>query len=290
MHIKFDAETFDPRRLTLIGHDLASHPLFQFDALVALAKRLPHKQVRFHSTSAAADSDFERVEQQHPHHLGLDEAMANMETSGSWIALHNAQTDPIYKKILDEVLDEVNGRIDAKDPGMFNRAMWIFISSPNSVTPFHIDHEQNFLMQLRGKKHALLWHPLDVLDDHALEVFHSQWHRKEVKYSPSYDDVAQKYVLEPGQGVYMPCTAPHLVKNADNVSLTVSMTYCTNATRRTETTYRGKNALRKLGLTPAPLGASPVADAMTYRLYKTFLDARALAKGDRSDTPGWARF
>ncbi|MEP7345780.1 MAG: cupin-like domain-containing protein [Gemmatimonadaceae bacterium] len=289
MHIEFDAAKFDPKRITAVRHDFATHPLLTVESLLSLARRLPQKQVRFHANTARADSDFERTEKEHPHHLGLQEAMANMETSGSWIAFHNAQTDPLYKGLLDEALSEVQGRIEDKDPGMFNRGMWIFVQSPNAVTPFHIDHEQNFLMQVKGRKKAMLWHAEDCITDHALEVFHSQWHRKEVKYEPQYAASAQTFELEPGMGAYMPSTGPHLVSNYDNVSITLSLTYCTNETRRIETVYRCNNAFRKLGLKPGAVGRSALADSSKRALYGSFLAARAAIKGDRSDIPGWAR-
>ena len=289
MHIQFDGGKFDPKRIMPVRHDLADHPLLTLPSLLALAKRLPEKQVRFHANTARVDSDFERTETEHPHHLGLEEAMANIETSGSWIALHNAQTDPEYRVLLDEALDQVQARIDGKDPGMFNRAMWIFVQSPKAVTPFHIDHEQNFLMQVKGKKKALVWHPEDCISDHALEIFHSQWHRKEVKYEADYDKLAHKFELEPGHGVYMPSTGPHLVSNYDNVSITISMTYCTNETRRIETVYRCNNAMRKLGITPREVGRSTLVDASKRAVYGSYLGLRAAIKGDRSDIPGWAR-
>lgn len=289
MHIEFDASKFDPKRIMPVRHDLDRHPLLSLPSLLALAKRLPVKQVRFHANTARGDSDFERTLTEHPHHLGLEEAMANIETSGSWIALHNAQSDPEYKALLDEVLDEVQSWIETSDPGMFNRAMWIFVQSPNAVTPFHIDHEQNFLMQVRGRKKALLWHAEECIPDHALEIFHSQWHRKEVRYDPSYDERARRFELEPGQGAYMPSTGPHLVSNYDNVSITISTTYCTRETKRVETVHRCNNALRKLGVSPREVGRSPMIDSSKYALYSSYLGVRATMKGDRSDIPGWAR-
>ena len=91
MHIQFEADKFDPKRIMPVKHDFHTHPRFELDALLKLAKRMPRASVRFHATTARADSDFEQVEKEHPHALALDEAMANMETSGSWIALHNVR-------------------------------------------------------------------------------------------------------------------------------------------------------------------------------------------------------
>jgi mannose-6-phosphate isomerase-like protein (cupin superfamily) len=288
--IQFDAESFDPKRITPVTHHLATHPAFAFENLLALARRLPKKQVRFHAATATAGSDFEKTVEEHKPQISVEDALANMETSGSWIALHNCQTDPAYKAVLDQVLDEVKTRIDAKDPGMHHRAFWIFIQSPGSVTPFHMDHEQNFLMQIRGKKLARVWHPEQCLSDYALEVFHSEHHRREVKYDESFNAFAHAFELEPGQGVYMPSTGPHLVHNGPNVSITVSMTYLTHETRRIETIHRGNHALRRLGIKPTPVGKAPRLDAVKNVVFRTALEARARLKGEGRDVPGWARY
>lgn len=288
--IQFDHEAFDPKRILPVTHALHEHPAFRFENLLALARRLPAKQVRFHAATATAGSDFEKAEIEHKHTMTVADALDNMETSGSWIALHNCQSDPEYKAVLDEVLDGVDDKIRAKDPGMHHRAFWIFIQSPGSVTPFHMDHEQNFLMQIRGKKLARVWHPEQCLSDYALEVFHSEHHRREVKYEESFNSFAHAFDLEPGKGVYMPSTGPHLVHNGQNVSITVSMTYLTDETRRVETIHRGNHALRRLGVEPLPVGRSPARDFLKNGIYRAMLEARSLIKGEGRDVPGWARY
>jgi hypothetical protein len=287
--IAFDATAFAPAHIQLVTHNLASHPLLQIEALRALAGRLPERQVRFHATTASATTDFERAPEHHPHHLRVEEALADIESSGSWIALHNVQTDPAYKALLDEVLDDVNRAIASRDPGMFNRAFWIFMQSPHSVTPFHMDHENNFLLQIRGRKTARLWHPHECLSEHALEVFHAEFHRGAVKYEEAYDTRARAVTLEPGGGAYMPSTGPHLVTNLDNVSITISMTYCTNATRRTETVNRANHALRRFGLSPRAAGRSPIRDAVKYRVFQAYFDGRSILRGQPRSVPEWAR-
>lgn len=287
--IYFDARDFNPKRIQPVTHGLGEHPLLQLDALRALARRLPEKQVRFHAITAGAGSDFERATEQHKHALAFDEALADIERSGSWIAFHNVQTDPEYRALLDQVLDGVRAQIDGKDPGMFNRAFWIFIQSPGSVTPFHMDHENNFLMQIRGRKHARVWHPEDCLTGQALETFHSEWTRKDARYDETYNASAHVFELQPGQGVYMPSTGPHLVHNLDNVSITISMTYCTAATRRLETINRGNRVLRKFGVKPLSVGASPWRDSLKYGMFRSYYDTRSVLRGQPRDIPEWAR-
>lgn len=284
--IHFDVASFDPKRITTVTHDLATHPLLQLPALLDLAKRLPPKQVRFHAITATAGTDFERAPELHPHALGVHDAMASIATSGSWIALHNVQTDAAYAALLNETLDSVKERIDAKDPGMHFRAFWIFVQSPGSVTPFHMDHEQNFLLQVRGRKRARVWHPEECLTDQALETFHVDCTRKDVRWDDAFEQRGQSFDLRPGQGVYMPSTAPHLVRNLDEPAVTISMTYLTQETRRVETIHRGNRLLRRAGLTPAPVGRSALRDGVKHAATAGLLAARAKLLG-KNPLPGW---
>ena len=139
------------------------------------------------------------------------------------MALHNVQNDPLYRTLVDEVLDYVQPRVDKKDPGMHDRAGWIFITSPNAVTPYHMDHEHNFILQVRGKKTLHVWEPLDreVVTERSLELFHAKHSRELVQYREEFQRRARVFDLEPGMGGYMPTTSPHWVKNGDGVSITV---------------------------------------------------------------------
>ena len=47
--------------------------------------------------------------------------------------------------------------VRARTGTMYKREAFIFVSSPNAVTPFHMDPEHNILMQLRGTKTMTLF-------------------------------------------------------------------------------------------------------------------------------------
>ncbi len=63
---------------------------------------------------------------------------------------------------MDEVLDELNLGVEQRDPGMCYRGGWIFVTSPNTVTPFHYDKEHNFILQVRGRKTLHVWDHRDT--------------------------------------------------------------------------------------------------------------------------------
>src|SRR5207249_6292485 len=89
-----------------------------------------------------------------------------------WMVLKRTDTyDPEYRIMLDQLLDEMEPLSRPTEPGMYEREAAIFVSSPNAITPFHIDHEVNFLLQIRGCKWITVFDNTDrtVLSDEALE-------------------------------------------------------------------------------------------------------------------------
>jgi len=145
--------SFEPWKIQALTHALSDHPLLQIDALVELGRRQQQRKlVRTHSNAATAGTSFADAPSLHPNAQDAVTTLADIERAGAWMSLLNVQADPIYRRLIDEVLDEVKPIVERRDPGMCYRAGWIFVSSPNTVTPFHMDHEHNFILQIRGTK------------------------------------------------------------------------------------------------------------------------------------------
>lgn len=261
--VSLDADAFDPWRIGEVRHRLGDHPLLRIDALIALAQRLEARRlVRTHSDAATAGSSFADAPRQHPNRRGAAETLSDVANAHAWMSLLNVQSDPVYRGLVDEVLDALRPTIERRDPGLCYRGGWIFVSSPGAITPFHIDHEHNVILQIAGRKRLYVWDPFDreVVSEQAQERFHDAHSREGVVWDERFRARARIFELEPGQGGYMPSTAPHMVENGDAPSITVSFTYYTDATRRRELLYRGNAKLRRLGLAPSPVGASAFRD------------------------------
>jgi Cupin-like domain len=275
--ISFDAAAFDPMRIMPVRHHLAAHPLLEFGSLVDLAKRLERAgAVRAHNDTANPGTSFNNAPETHPIQMSVEDTIRRIETSKAWMALHNIQKDDIYRKLVDEVLDWVRPMVTPKDPGLCHRAGWIFVTSPGAVTPYHLDHEHNFILQILGKKTIHVFDPLDrsIVTEEALEAFHMNNSRELVKYKDDFQSKAHVFDAEPGMGAYMPTTAPHWVKNGDNVSITVSFTYYTEATLARKALHRANFSLRKLGLSPRPTGESPLRDNLKSVFFRAQEAAR----------------
>jgi hypothetical protein len=269
--IALDPERFDPWRIQKLTHSLCDHPLLRIDSLVALGERLEKKKlVRTHSDDAKADTSFADAPNLHPNQKGAVSTLEKIAEAKAWMSLMNIQVDPLYRSFVSEVLDAMRPVVERRDPGMCYRAGWIFVTSPNAVTPFHMDHEHNFILQIRGTKKLHVWDPFDriVVPEDGQELFHDEHSREKVRFREEILPRAQVFDLEPGLGGYMPSTAPHMVQNGNDVSITISLTYYTDSTRRRELLYRGNRRLRKLGLEPRPVGASPLVDTAKHALLR----------------------
>ncbi len=284
--IRFDAGPgFDPWRIQAVEHALGDHPLLRFDSLIELSRRLEaRKQVRSHTDAAQAGTPFHSAPDLHPNARSAAETLGAIERAGAWTSLLNVQTDEVYRALVDQALGDVRPRIEARDPGMSYRGGWIFVTSPRAVTPFHIDHEHNFILQIHGRKRVYVWDPLDrsVVPEAGLELFHAKHSRELVRWSEELRTRARVFDFEPGMGAYMPSTTPHMVENGDGASVTASFTYYTHATRRRALVYRGHHLMRRFGLRPAPVGTSPLHERALggfMRLYVGTREAAARLRG-----------
>lgn len=268
--IQFDEAAFEPMRIQGVTHGLVDHPLLELGSLVELARRLlPSGSVRAHNDLARPATAFASAPDSHPIERPVLDTLRDIEQARAWMALHNIQNDPLYRTLVDEVLDAVEPRIRARDPGMCHRAGWIFVTSPGAVTPYHFDHEHNFILQIRGTKSIHVFDPLDrsIVTEDALELFHSKLSRDGLHYDDDVERRARVFEAAPGEGAYMPATAPHWVKNGPAVSVTASFTYYTAETLRRKALHRANFALRGLGLRPRPVGPRTPLDLPKAALY-----------------------
>jgi hypothetical protein len=260
-----DWAAFDPWRIQAVEHRLMGNHLLQPDQLVELGRRLDKQGlVRTHSDKATAGTNFNEAPSMHPNRKSAEDTLRQIRDAGAWMSLLNVQTDSVYRKLVDEVIDELRPNIEKKDPGVCYRGGWIFVTSPKAVTPFHMDKEHNFILQVRGTKTLYVWDHRDneVISEHARDRFHFNHSRELIKWRDEFKARARIFKLQPGMGAYMPSTSPHMVENDDNPSITVSFTYYTDATRRDSRLHAMHERMRLAGMSPAPVGSSKLADSV----------------------------
>ena len=291
--IEFDVGTFDPKRIQAVKHRLVGHPLLELGALSRFAERMgPLGQLRFHGNTTTAATAFNTAPTEHATGLTAVETVQRIDQAGSWVSFLNIQTDPDYRALVDEVLDGLKPELERKDPGMYGYAGWIFLTSPGVVTPYHMDRENNFILQVRGNKRIHVWDPNDhaVVTPRIREDFNTYRSRDKQVYRDEFLARARIFDAEPGDGAFMPSNAPHWIRNGGDVSVTISFTYYTKATKRFETLCRANSALRKLGLRPHEAGASQLRDTVKQRTYTAFLLAKRALGKTSGDLPYGERY
>ena len=117
-----------------------------------------------------------------------------------------------------------------------------------------------------------------MLSEECLEEFHDRHSRRLVRWDESFRSRAHVFDVSPGDGGYMPSTAPHMVENGDEPSVTMSFTYYTDATRRREMLHRANARLRGWGVVPGNVGQHTARDALKITLANAYFKPMAMVR------------
>ncbi len=250
------ARAYD-RSALRVHHHLQDDPWLTIDALVALAESHPEDLVEHNLGGVDVtmpDGDAPRLGR-----TGA-EVLADIAANRSWMVLKNVERHPTYRALLDRVLDGIAPLVPPTEGTRMRREAFVFVSAPGSITPAHTDPEHNFLLQIHGTK-TMHVGPFDddVARAEALERYYAGHHRN-IPHVPSG---LKPYELLPGQGVYVPPDQPHWVRNGDDVSISLSVTWRTPTTERRSRLWAANHALRKRGKDPRIPGESRVHDVVT---------------------------
>jgi len=250
-----------------IGHRLSGHPLFAMERLLQLCRALPEDCVEYNAGDVAVGQDPSLTPRTG---LSAEETVRRIAESRSWLVLKYVERDPAYRDLLYDCLDEIRAVSEAVSPGMDQREGFIFLSSPGSVTPFHMDPELNFLLQIAGSKKMRLFdnQDRDIVCEAELERFHSEHPHRNLPYREEFVSRERVFELGPGDGVHVPVTTPHWVEVGDQVSVSFSITFRSDVTERRAAIYATNAALRARGLRPRPPGLSPTRDELKHFLYR----------------------
>lgn len=280
--LSFDANVFRrdyDRRPFLVQHTLAEHPSFAFPALCELAQRQArHGNTLHRRGKVPVNSDFDTSYREFAINASLADTLAHMHEAGSFVVINYPEDDAHYAPIIRELYDDLRVGTEPIDPGMVEIMAYIFISSPGALTPYHMDREQNFLLQIQGTKSMVLWDPRDrrVMTEQQIERLMGDASAPRPGYEDRLSALGQEYPLLPGQGVHHPFIAPHVATTGPAVSVSLALTFRTRGTKRRIQAYQVNYALRRLRLSPRPVGSSTLVDDVKGRSYGALRDAKNL--------------
>jgi Cupin-like domain len=265
----------------VVRHRLADHPLFEFRALAALCRRLPRNQVPYRFGIVPADAEFDTSLERYRGQLTLDDAIEHTEEKQAYIAIYNAETDPEYQPVIEGFLGEIAAQTERIEPGLNWYSTYIFITSHDSVTPYHMDREMNFLLQVRGTKTVKLWDPRDpeIMTPAQKDQLLGQRGEPRPTYKPSFEKKAMTFELAPGLGVHHPFIAPHLVTTGKQLSISLAITFRTHRSDVWTDAHRFNYRLRRrLGVAPGTVGNLGVVDATKARIVRLSRQAMRLLR------------
>lgn len=252
----------------ILRHSLDSHELLTLDALADLAGKLPAGSIEYNRGDLPIGVDGK------PGSTGMsiEDTIRHIATSNSWAVLKNIEQVPAYNALLLRLLGELRNEIEQKTGAMLRPQGFVFISSPNAVTPYHFDPEHNILLQLKGSKVMTQFPAGDAA--YAPDQIHETYHSGGARELTWRDELAAggtEFPLRPGDALFVPVMAPHFVRNGPDSSISLSITWRSDWSFA-EADARGLNRLlRKLGLSPAAPGRWPASNrgkAYAYRVLR----------------------
>lgn len=247
-------------------HNLAGHPLFEIPRLVELADFLLQQKgrsIHFRGSDRPVD-DFDDAQSKNKQREKLLEELADIKNSQSWLLLFSVQRKPEYQVLLDQIIEELE-QLTGQD--LRSQITWldayIFVASPQGITPYHIDHEATFLFQIEGDRTSNLFDARDrsILKETEIEEYYLG-EFKAAQYQAEYQAKSSVYQLTPGTGVHHPSLAPHWYQNGEQHSVALGIHFCLKDRDRKSKVYQFNYFLRRLGFSPTPPGKSRIKDRL----------------------------
>lgn len=284
--LKFEPETLTScynRKPFLLEHRLTEHPAFSLMQLFALCRRMPSEKILYRIGNIPGDAELDSSYDRYKQGLTLDETLDHFEEKQAYICINNPELDAEFQPMIEGMLAEVAAQIDSLDPWISWYSTYIFISARDSITPYHMDREMNFLLQIRGTKTVHLWDPSDseIMTPAQKDLLLAHTGGRPT-YRPSIESKATTYELQPGLGVHHPFIAPHRVHTGSELSVSLALTFRTRQSDMWADAHRFNARMRGLGLQPVPVGRSAVVDRAKSRLARmSHRVRRKLAVGSR---------
>ena len=260
-----------PEQARVLDHAMVSHDLLTLEALARLGTVLPAKSVEYNPGDLPVGIKPEDVPD---NGLTIGDTIRMIDQSESWAVLKNIEQVPEYEALLLSLLAEIRPILERKTGQMLKPQGFVFVSSPDAVTPYHFDPEHNILLQLRGEKWMTTFPAGNArfAADEIHEGYHLGGHRKLV-WQDDFEADGTRHHLTPGKAIFVPVMAPHHVRNGPEPSISLSITWRSDWSFEEADARAFNGWLRKRGITPRAPGRFPArnrAKALAWRVLRRF--------------------
>ncbi len=266
-----------------LRHRLQDHPLFALPRLVDLARQMERDRIEYSSGDLSPDQkpdDIPKID------LSAEETIRQIEHCHAWMVIKNIESDPEYRRFLEGMLREAHDHAltsGKKPEPMSDIRGFVFVSSANSVTPFHVDAEHNMFVQIHGDKFMHIFENEDrsLVSEEAMEISPSK-HRNQ-HYEEAFEGRAKVYAMREGDGVFLPYMWPHWVRTGDRYSVSVAITWKTPSVERLNKIRFMNGFLRRVGIPQAAPDARPRLDGIKVAAFDALQAVvEPLRKSERS--------
>jgi hypothetical protein len=239
----------------LVNHSLSHHPLCSLTKLFQLCHSMPSANIRIRHGVVPYNTNVDTVHEDYGG-LSIEEATEQLETQQAHIMIVNPELDATYKHFIEQLVGEVFCAVRPFDSNFTWYSTYFFLSAGDALTPYHMDREMNFLLQIQGKKRVELWDPFD----------------EDVNARPPFkpDTISQTFELTPGVGVHHPFIAPHLVRTSSAPSVSIAITFRTEHSDTWTDAHCFNQLVRKLGMNPRPAREVDWVDSAKARTIRFF--------------------
>lgn len=258
----------------VLAHELRDHPMFELEALAQLGESLPDGSIEYNRGDLPIGVDGKPARPA----ISIGQTIRHIAETGSWAVLKNIEQNPLYAAILADLLEELRPQIEARTGKMMMTQAFVFVSSPNAVTPYHFDPEHNILLQLRGSKTMTQFPAGDAR--YAPDEIHEGYHTggpRELTWREELSQGGREFRIVPGEALFVPVMAPHFVRNGPEASISLSITWRSEWAFAEADARAFNGVLRRIGITPRRTGRWParnLAKAIGWRVLRKFKGAR----------------
>ncbi|MFT4112169.1 hypothetical protein [Silvibacterium sp.] len=251
-----------------VAHRFNGHPLFELSRLVELAQEItsrndPHRPHGDAYCLIGTPGHGDKALETSKPIRQVSETIEQIEKANGWIMLNHVERNPAYQKILEDGIADV---LQLTGRQVKNKIKWfesiIFVTSPGRSTPYHVDRECAWLLQIRGDKeiHFFPRSNKQAVPDEELERFWAVDNQAGV-YKPELEDQAMVFMMKPGTGTHIPVNTGHWLKNGSDISISMNLNFVFHD-RLWGNIYKANHMLRQRGFHPTPPGQNTVKDTV----------------------------
>jgi len=264
------------------NHRLLGHPTLTLENLARALPLLPEDQVMYSKGLLSNGDDFEGTFKSKPKDRSLQQTIEEIRATNSYIMVRAPEAEVSFAGLKQDLLEDTESIIRERRVGKraVDAELYMFIASPNSVTPFHIDRNSTFLMQFRGTKTVHVFPQWDerVVTARDTEAYIAFANTK-LPWSPNIDALCTPFTFSPGEALHIPFVSGHHVRNgADDVSITMSIIFNTDQSVAWRDALAFNHKLRKVlslvGAQPSAIGTSRWRDGAKAQLQRVWEQRR----------------